>query len=267
MNKGLAFWLRDFQIHCSYRFELLLEVFSTVLTLMSYYFLARFVGNSVNSDVQKYGGNYFAYVLIGIALQEYLIAPLQLFSRHIRESQLNGTLEALLSTQTPTRTVILGSTLYPFTRASINVAIYLGLSLTLLGLRLSAVNWFGAILTLIFAMATFSGIGILSASFILIFKRGEPITWVINALTWIFAGVLFPVSTLPHWLRTVSAILPIRYAIDAMRGAVLHNASWSELSQSLFPLFACAVVIVPLSLAVFEYANKWVRTVGSLPDY
>jgi len=267
VKQSVAFWLRDFQIHCSYRFELFLEVLSAVLTISAYYFLARFVGNTPNSDIQKYGGNYFSYLLVGIAVQEYLITPLQLFSRNIRESQLNGTLEALLSTQTPIHTVILSSTLYPFTRASINVAIYLGLSLSLFGLRINTVNWIGAILTMVFAVAAFTGIGILSASFILIFKRGEPITWAINSLTWIFAGVLFPVSILPHWLRSVSAILPIRYAIDAMRAAILHNAPWSELSQSLLPLFACAVVIVPVSLAVFQYANKWVRTVGSLPDY
>jgi ABC-2 type transport system permease protein len=225
------------------------------------------VGTSLNGEIQNYGGDYFSFMLVGIALQEYLITPLQLFSRQIRESQLNGTLEALLSTQTSLHAVILSTALYPFTRALLNVALYIGFGLAFFELRITAVNWLGAILTLIFAAAVFTGIGILSASFILIFKRGEPFTWAINSLSWIFAGVLYPVSTLPRWLRGISSLLPIRYAIDAMRGAVLHNASWSELSHSLLPLLACAVIIVPVSLVLFQHANKWVRTVGSLADY
>src|SRR5258706_12833944 len=107
VSKALAFLARDFRIQSSYRFVFLLEVIYLFLGIIPYFFLARFIGPSVNGTLREYGGDYFSFVLIGIMLQEYLAMPLTLFSRHIRESQLNGTLESLLSTQTPLNVVIL----------------------------------------------------------------------------------------------------------------------------------------------------------------
>src|SRR5687767_9091869 len=112
-----------------------------MVNILPYYFLSRFVGEALKGDLQQYGGDYFSFMLIGLALNDYLIVPLGLFSRHIRESQLNGTLEAVLSTQTPLHTVILSSALYPFVRASINAAAYIGLGIAVFGVRFGAVNW------------------------------------------------------------------------------------------------------------------------------
>jgi ABC-2 type transport system permease protein len=267
VSKALAFILRDLRIQRSYRLIFLIELVYLFLGIVPYYFLARFIGPSVGGTLAQYGGNYFSFALIGIVLQQYFTAPLTLFSRQIRESQLNGTLESLLSTQTPLSSVIVFSALYPFVWATMNVVIYVVVGMAAFGLRFGEANWFGAALVLIFSLLVFCGIGILSASFILVFKRGDPLTLLIGAISWIFAGVLYPVSVLPSWLRGISALLPVRYAIDGMRGALLQNASWTELWMSLGPLALFAALTVPLGLVTFHYAHRWVRITGSLADY
>jgi ABC-2 type transport system permease protein len=267
VNKALAFLLRDIRIQSSYRLMFLMELAYLFVSIVPYYFLSRFIGPSVSDSLKPFGGDYFSYILVGIVLQEYLTMPVILFSRHIRESQLNGTLEALLSTQTSLNRVILLSACYPFVWATVNALLYVGFAVLVFGVKFGAVNWIGAALTLLSALLVFCGIGILSASFILVFKRGDPFTVLVNTASWVFAGVLYPVSSLPSWLRFVSAVLPIRYAIDGMRGAVLKNASWMELWPSLGPLLGFALLTLPLSLVTFHYANRWVRTVGSLNEY
>jgi ABC-2 type transport system permease protein len=267
MYKALAFLARDLRIQRSYRLTFAMELVYLLFGIIPYYFLARFVGNSASSNLQTYGGDYFAFVLVGIILQEYLTMPLALFSRQIRESQLSGTLESQLSTQTSLHVVILLSALYPFVWATVHVALSAVFGVTVLGVHFGEANWAGAGLILILAVLVFCGIGIFSASFILVFKRGDPLTLLINAVSWVFAGVLYPVSILPSWLRTVSAILPNRYAIEGMRGALLQNASWLELWPSVVPLLLFAFLTLPASLVTFHYANRWVRTVGSLSEY
>jgi ABC-2 type transport system permease protein len=121
MNKPLAFLKRDLLIEASYRFSFVFQVASVLFTVASYYFLARFIGSSVVPGLDAYGGDYFAFVLIGVALYDYLGTSLNAFSRSIRESQLTGTLEALLSTQTSLPTVILSSSAYPFLWTSLGV--------------------------------------------------------------------------------------------------------------------------------------------------
>src|SRR5207247_3311829 len=95
----------------------------------------------------------------------------------IRESQLAGTMETLLSTQTSLSMIIVSSAAYPFLWTSFTVVLYLALGLGLFGVHVTAESWPVAALLLTLAIIVFSGVGILSASFVLVFKRGSPIPW------------------------------------------------------------------------------------------
>jgi ABC-2 type transport system permease protein len=267
VNKAAAFLVRDFQIHHSYRLAFFMEAISAVLTVVPYYFLAHFVGLPAGAQVPQYGGDYFSFILVGVVVQQYLLAPLYLFTRHIRESQLNGTLEAVLSTQTPLHTVIVSSALYPLLWSTIHVFFYLWFARAILHFSFAHVNWIAAILILSFAVIVSGAIGILSASFILVFKRADPFTWLMTGMSTIFAGVLYPVTVLPVRLRVFSDLLPLRYAIEGMRGAMLQNRSLVECWASLRPLIIFAVVLLPLSLLIFHYVNRHVRITGTIADY
>ena len=267
MKKPLAFLKRDLLIEMSYRFSFVFQMASVLLSVASYYFLARFIGNALIPGLDAYGGDYFAFVLIGVALHDYLATSLNAFSRSIREAQLAGTLEALLSTPTSLPTIILSSAAYPFLWTSFSVVLYLALGVGLFGVRLSSGNWAAAALILTLAVLVFSGLGILAASFIMVFKRGSPIAWLFGGLSWLLGGVLYPVTVLPEWLRQVSALLPITYAIEGMRAALLQGASWSELWRSLAPLLLFALAVLPLSLLSFQRATRQTRIAGTLGQY
>ncbi len=171
-----------------------------------------------------------------MALHDYLATSLDAFSRSIRESQLAGTLEALLSTQTSLPTIILSSSTYPFLWTSLGVVLYLVLGVELFEVQLTSGNWAAAVLILILAVIVFCSLGILSASFIMVFKRGSPIGWLFGGLSWLLGGVLYPVTVLPEWLQQVSRLLPITYAIEGMRAALLQAVSWPELWSNFVPL-------------------------------
>ena len=56
-----------------------------------------------------------------------------------------------------------------------------------------------------------------------------------------FAGVFYPLSTLPDWMRWVGAALPPSYVFEGIRaivqgGAFSQSALWSSLLLSLFYL-------------------------------
>ena len=267
MRKPLAFLKRDLLIEVSYSVSFVFQLASVLLSIASYYFLARFIGSALAPGLDAYGGDYFAFVLIGVALHDYLGTSLDAFSRSIRESQLAGTLEALLSTQTSLPTVILSSSAYPFLWTSLGVVLYLSLGIGLFGMRLAPGNWVAAAVILILAVVVFSGFGILSASFIMVFKRGSPITWLFGGLSWLLGGVLYPVAVLPEWLQRVSALLPVTYAIEGMRAALLRAAPWPELWGSVGPLLLSALAVLPLSLLSFQYATRRTRIAGTLAQY
>ena len=144
--------------------------------------------------------------------------------------------------------------------------LYLGLGAAG-GAPLGAGNWAGAALLFVLAILVFASLGILAASFVMVFKRGNPGAWLLSWLSWLLAGILYPVRVLPDWLRVVSAVLPITYAVDGIRSALLGAAPWAVLWPSLMALSVFALVLVPLSLAAFSAATRWARSAGTLAQY
>ncbi len=68
-------------------------------------------------------------------------------------------------------------------------------------------------------------LGIMATALVLrLGPASEWFVWPIPALVAPFAGVFYPISTLPAWMRAVSRLLPPAYVFECMRAIVLHGA-------------------------------------------
>jgi len=263
-----AFWFikRGYLIQMSYKFEYLLRLFNMLFNIMTYYFIAKMIGSAGAKFLEPYGGDYFSFVLIGMAFSGYLMIALRSFSDVIRDEQMMGTLEAMLVTPTRTSTVVALSSLWNFISASFRVIVYLVVGV-LLGVNMSKANILGALLILVLTIICFSGIGIISASFIMVFKRGDPINMLFMGTSDLFGGVLFPIEVFPGWLQKVSYALPITYSVNGMRHALLQGYSWNELAPDIAMLAIFSLILLPVGLFIFEQSVKKVKAQGSLVQY
>jgi ABC-2 type transport system permease protein len=125
----------------------------------------------------------------------------------------------------------------------------------------------GGLIILILTIICFSSIGILSASFIMVFKRGDPINMLLMGTSELFGGVLFPIEVFPQWLQSISHILPITYAVNGMRHALLQGYSLGNLAPDIFTLVLFSIILLPLSLFVFEKSVLKVKAEGGLVQY
>lgn len=266
-QKILAFIKRDFYIETSYGFAFFLRFFGVLFWILTFYFIAELFGEAAVPYLKSYGGDYFSFVLVGLAFSGYLTVGLTSFAQNIRDEQMMGTLESMVLTPTRLSTIVLASSLWSFIRASVEVLIYLVLGGLLFGVDFSRGNFPAALIILILTILCFSGLGIISASFIMVFKRGTPITWALTAGSALFGGVYFPIAVLPVWLRGISWLLPITYSLRGMRHAVLQGYSFSALSLDILVLAVFAAVILPISIAVFRYAVKRAKIKGTLACY
>src|SRR5262249_34332303 len=113
-------------------------------------------------------------------------------------------------------------------------------------------------------LLAFSGLGILSASYLLLFKRGNPGKWFLLGISSIVGGMLFPVSILPPWLQFIARLNPVTYALDAMRAALLGGSNIFELWRPLVVLLVFAAVLLPASSATFAWALRRTKATGTL---
>jgi ABC-2 type transport system permease protein len=266
-TKALAFLSRDFRLELSYRFSFFLQFFGIFFSVFLFYFLSLLLGEAASPYLQEYGGNYFAFVLIGIAFSGYFGVGLSSYAGSIREAQTMGTLEAILMTPTRLSTMVLASSLWDYLMTTFRVLVYLAIGVVAFGLDLGQGNLPAALVVLVLTVVSFSSLGILSASFIMVLKRGDPVTWLFNSLASLLGGVYYPIGIMPVWLQQIAGLLPITYALRAMRLALLQGASVGDLLPDLAALAGFSVVLLPISLLAFRFAVHRAKVDGSLTYY
>ena len=264
MRKIAAFFWRDFAIASGYRGALVLEIVEALFGAATFFYLSRFVESPELERALPAGSNYFEFALVGFAFFDYLNVALGAFDSSIVEARQNRTLEALLVTQTPLAVILAGSAAYPFVALALRTCVYLGWGALFFGFAPRSANWPGAIVILAASILAFAGLGVLSASYQILFKRGNPAKWLVLGVSGLVGGMMYPVAVLPGPLRVVARLIPVTYSLEGMRAALLAGAGWGELWRSLAALMIFAVVLIPLSFAVFAWALRRTKVTGTL---
>jgi len=267
LRKIWAFLVRDFRQESSYRLHFISQWSAILLNILVWYFLARFAGDALSERLGDYGGDFFSFLLVGVALWGYQNTAVRALRLKIREAQTSGTLEALLVTRTSPNLIIIGSTIYDFVFMSLRVVAYLVLGYLLFDLELGEANYLAALVVLLFSITAFIGIGIIAGAFIMVFKKGDPVTWIFTSLSVPLGGVFYPVSSLPGPVQWVSNLLPVTHSLEAMRRTLLDGASISEVRGSLFSLALFAAILLPASLVIFRKSLHWAKERGSLVQF
>jgi len=110
----------------------------------------------------------------------------------------------------------------------------------------------------------FSGIGILSASFTMVFKRVDPVNFLFGSASTLLGGVFYPITILPKWLQPISYLVPLTYSLRGMRRAIMPGEPLSALVTDVLPLMLFAAILLPLGFMAFRYAVKRANIEGSL---
>jgi len=262
-----AFLRRDILNEISYKLSFFLQLLGIFPVVLMFFFLSRLVGSTISGPLQPYGGSYFPFVLIGIAVQNYLTLSLRSFSGSLRESQLSGTLEAVLATPVRLPSFLMGSTAYSFVFNALRIFIYLAVGSLLFDVHFNWVRLPSALGIVCLTIAAFSSLGIFSASFIMLFKRGDPVNWGFNVVSWLLGGVYYPVSILPLWLEKVASIIPMTHSLEALRLILLTEEGFAGLWDNVLILGLWGAIGLPVSLFCFRYTLNRARMQGTLGHY
>jgi ABC-2 type transport system permease protein len=264
LEKIAAFFRRDLAIARSYRAAFLLETLQTFFGVATFYYLSQFVSTDQLSRSLPPGSNYFAFALIGLAFFDYLTVSLGTFDDSILEARQNGTLEALLVTETRLTTILIASAAYPLVLVALRTGIYLAWGVLLFHFPIRQANWLGAGVILLVSILAFAGLGIISTSYLLLYKRGNPARWMILGVSGLLGGTMYPVSVLPGPLQWLARLIPVTYSLQGMRQALLAGAGMVELWPSLRALLLFCLVLLPLSGLIFAWAVRQTKVTGTL---
>jgi ABC-2 type transport system permease protein len=159
---------------------------------------------------------------------------------------------------------VAGLVLSSIITSSIGLAVMLALAGGVFGL--SFLSFGVALVPFLLVLFLFGiALGVLGSALVLrLGPASEWFVWPIPALVSPFAGVFYPVSTLPAWMRAVSRVLPPSYVFEAMRTVVAGGApSWGL----LWIATALAGAYVLLAGSVLAHVHRGAVRSGLLARY
>jgi ABC-2 type transport system permease protein len=261
----LAFVRRDRAIDLSYRAGLVLRLASALVTVGVFFFISHAFGSAAGTALPL-GHDYFAFVLVGVALQEFLGQSVGGLGAQIRENQTTGTLELMLMSPTRLPVLLISSTLWLQVSALLSALTYL-VAGTLLGADFSRADVPATVLALVLAIVGFTGLGLLAGGVVIMVKRGNPLGWAIRGASIVLGGVFYPTSVLPDGLRVLGSLLPITQALDLLRGSILQGRGIAEAGGGFLVLAIVSGVWLLAGLACCSFAIRLGRVDGSLSQY
>ncbi|NNE66847.1 MAG: ABC transporter permease [Pyrinomonadaceae bacterium] len=270
LRKIRAFIVRDFQLAVSYRFEFAIKILWILGMCTTFYFISRLAASGMMQFQYPNWQQLLPAWLTGLAMLNYFLVGFSALANVIRQEQMQGTLESVLLTPISVPTVIVSSSAWAYVEATFYSFLYLFFGWLFFNVQYKG-NFLLAFVFLILTTMSLACIGILSASFAMVFKRGDPFAVLLGAGTALFSGVFYPKEMLAEELGTagsaITAINPSTHGLDGIRSILIQGKSFVDVQPQLLVLLGFLAVLLPFSLWIFSLAVKKAKRDGSLIQY
>ncbi len=256
---------RDWYVLRSYPLQFLTGFGRSLVAIAAIATTARLVRDA--PELERYGGDYFPFVLLGMSILVFVTVGITTFSNRIVEEQNLGTLEVVLASPVDLATFLVGGLVVPMARAVVVVIGYVVVAHVAFGVRLDPDGLVVAVPVAVLTVVAFGAIGVLSASLVLLTKRSDPIALVAAQASTFLGGALFPIALLPGWLRWSARCFPSYWSIEALRRALLGDEGLGAAVGPTLVLAAFAVGLVVVAALAFRASVRLGRRLGTLGAY
>jgi ABC-2 type transport system permease protein len=234
-----------------------------VLTeLAAFYFLSHAIGPAFRPE----GVAYFPFLLVGTGVYTFFVMSAQSFVNAVQEAQQTGTLEVLMTTATAPVELLILSSASAFAGNLVNLLVYLIAGVAVFRAGIHA-NFYSSAAVMLCSLALALALGIAAATLQVAFQRGAALLWLLSSGVWFLSGTLFPVESLPRPLELLARAIPLTYAIDGMRRALLNGQPLAAIGPTLLTLAIFAAISLPLALACLSLSLRRARQNGTLSFY
>jgi len=166
-----------------------------------------------------------------------------------------GTLRRILASPATSTDMLVGKTLSGLITLGIMSAIIVILGVYPCGAKIiwspmNPAHWL-AIILLILVSIMVIGIGMILSLIAGTTESASNLSVVLGLMLAFIAGIWFPKSWLPTWMRFLADIFPATWAIDGMRSALVYGATAAELMPTFLKVLAATTI--SYLIGVFAY--------------
>ena len=205
------------------------------------------------------------FLLIGTLVWAYLSAVLDDISLVIQWERWEGTIEHTLMAPVPRSLHLLGMSVFGILHGLIRTLLIFAIALLFFDIDFGNVDVLAAVAVVLVGSVSVAALAILAGLLPLLYpERGGQMSMMIQASLLLVSGVYYEVDVLPAWLQAFSFISPATYMLEGIRGSMIEGQGLMDVADTLGILALFGVIMVPMSLWAFNWAESYAKRTGKL---
>ena len=257
-----AHWLS----RTSYRLRTILGLAGMVASVVPLFFISGALQPLMADVISDEGTQYFGFVVVGMAaalLTSFTVASLP---DAVAGAIDRGTFEAMLGTPAGVPQLLIGMIGAGLLMTLLRMVIFLGGGWAL-GASFQVTTLLPGLAIFAALILAYLPFGLLAAALVLVFRTAGPLPQLVNYLSVLLGGVYYPTHVVPSWLQNLSDVIPMTYALRALRRVVLEGVDPASVSAELGIVIGFSFALLLVAGAAFHTAFRYAKKAGTLTQY
>ncbi len=228
-----------------------------------------FVGGLQSQSFAQIAGTpeYIPFIVLGAILNSYVLTSLYGMGESIRREAYRGTLDYILSSPCNKAFILIGKALSESISSTMFAISQLVISILFFGLEMTLGIIMPVILIIILLILGLYGIALVLAAVSLRYKQAHDMAHTLEYVFYLFAPVRYPIEILPIWLQIIGKLLPLTYALIAVRSIMLLKESISFVYMEILALLIIDAIVILIGFYLFNWMEKRTKTSGTISHY
>ena len=268
-NFYIETFLKDLRIAISYKTQFIFSILSIFITLYFVIIFSALFDSGENQYLQRYGGDYFTFLIFGIITAEITVVMLNTMPNKVREYQLTGIFEELIMSGKNEIEIISSSISYPLIFQFFRLICYF-FAINFISENMLLFNNFSyvSLLSILLFIVALTGISLISTAFTIAFKSPTVINRIYLTLTSVLSGVAFPIELLPNFLLHFGNLLPSTHFLELIRADTINaEFNFIDAKGNLYFLAFSSFILLTFGIFSIQKSIKISKTNGTLLQY
>jgi len=195
--------------------------------------------------------NYFDFIAPGLLMMIVMMGAMTGIPRAISHEKEIGTFDGILAAPVNEMSIIMGKTIAQTVRGFIQGIIVLIIAILVFGVTIQG-NILLALALLFLGIFSFIGLGILLTSLANNEETAMIFMTVLQFPMMFLTGVFFPIQQMPWFMQDLSKVLPLTYAVSAMRKVMVLDARIQDVLPEVAILVVFGAIMLLIAIPVFR---------------
>lgn len=182
----------------------------------------------------------------------------------IAADRVNGVLELIVGSPTSLADVEAIRTLTNVLAGLGSLLLAFLAAITIFSYDLSDINFWGIAISLLLLLFAMWCAGVFLANFLAWSRISSTFVEYLEMPIAILCGFMYPLRVLPEWMRGISTLLPIRWALEAMNESLLGMQDWGYLVEHWAIAVVQCLLLMGINYLLQKKVQEHIRVSGEL---